>query len=99
MAVIYSSFSWSGPYVTYSVYIKERAIAQQKYSTLYSRNFMEFRAFLPHKPPFCHLIVQWKHNKTINQLGKSQKKTNAKKGNALTQIQELSFSSVENFFI
>ncbi len=60
---------------------------------------MEFRAFLPHKPPFCNSIVQCKHNKTINQLGKSQKKTTAEKANALTQIQELSFSSAENFFI
>ncbi len=51
--------------------------AAEIYSTLYSRNFMEFRAFLPHKPPFCNSIVQWKHNKTINQLGKSQKKTTA----------------------
>ncbi len=33
-------------------------MTQQKYSTFYSKNFMEYRAFSPRKPPFYNLIVQ-----------------------------------------
>jgi hypothetical protein len=80
---------WSLFYVTYSVYIKERTMAQQKYSTLYSRNFMEFRGFLPHKPPFCNLIVHENTTKPSTNLENHKRKPMQRKQMLLLKSRNL----------